>query len=146
MEIFINAFVNDRMIYSPFNDHALKYWEMRNNQNFLFLHYEDMRRDLRTSIQEVSKFLKKSCSSEELEKLCDHLSFEKMRENKQVNKAMALEMIKNIQGREDEQWNFIRKGKVGSYNEELTFKQNELLDAYIKQIDSEKTSFRYKFE
>lgn len=117
---------------------------MRNESNLLFIHFEDMIKDLRSVIKEVGNFLEKSFSSENFEKLCEHVSFDKMRENTATNKAHMITTVINAQGRDDD-WKFIRKGKIGSHKEELMEKQIELLDEYVKNFEA-KTDFRYKFK
>lgn len=145
MDIACKAFVNEKMIYSPFNDHVLKFWDMqKSSEKILFLHFEDMKRDLKSVLHKLATFLGKSYSAYEFDELCDHLSFENMKNNKMVNKSETVTLVREIQGRKDDQWNFIRKGKVGSYKEELTLEQNELLNEYVKQMEA--TDFKYKFD
>ena len=127
------------------NDHIIKFWEIRNEPNIIFLFFEDMKRDLAGVVNKVSKFLEKSFSKEEIEELCDHLSFNKMKDNKAVNKSDILQMLNLIPGREANDFNFIRKGKVGSYKDELTSEESELLQSYVNNIDSDITDFKYKF-
>jgi hypothetical protein len=146
MDTFLKAFVNDRTPYSSFNNHVLKFWELQNNLNILFLHFEDMKRNLKDVVQKVATFIETPYSSEEFDQLCDHLSFDKMKNNKSANKAEFVKMANTMFGHENNDWNFIRKGKVGSYKEELTSDQIELLDNYVKKIDPENTSFSYKFK
>lgn len=104
-----------------------------------------MKRDLKSVASEVDKFLGVSYSFEQYEKLCDHLSFDKMKNNKAVNKEEFVRMSLMMYGG-DSSWNFIRKGKVGSYKEELTSEQIELLDSYVKKINPDETDFKYKFQ
>lgn len=145
METFINSFVNDRMVYSPYNDHVLKFWEIRNEPNIIFFHFEDMKRNLKEVVEKVAAFFNKSFSSEDIDKLCDHLKFESMQNNKATNKADVIANMNRALGAEGNQYKFIRKGKVGSHKEELTLEQIEMLDSYVKQIDSDNTDFKYKF-
>jgi Sulfotransferase domain len=42
-EDFIEAFLNDNIIYSPFFEHILDFWNVRHENNVLFLTYEDMK-------------------------------------------------------------------------------------------------------
>jgi hypothetical protein len=146
MEIFINAFVNDKLLYSPFNDYVIDFWEARKKMNILYLHFEDMKRNLKEVLEEIANFLGKTFSTEEYDKLCEHLKFESMQNNRTANKADIMEQLNNVRGIENSQFNFIRKGKVGSYKEELTLEQIEMLDSYANQIDTDKTDFKYKFE
>jgi Sulfotransferase domain len=42
-EDFIEAFLNDSIIYSPFFEHILDFWKVRHENYVLFLTYEDMK-------------------------------------------------------------------------------------------------------
>lgn len=145
LDIFVDAFVNDKLMNSPFNDHVLKFWEIRKDYNTLFLHFEDMKRDLNNVLKKVSNYLGKSYSPGDYDKLSSHLSFDNMKNNTSTNKADFIKEVNKF-SQKNIDFNFMRKGKVGSYKEELTSEQIKKLDLYVQQIEKDGNDFRYKFE
>ena len=90
---FTDAFLNDITgYYSPFIHHVLTYWKVLESQkNVLFLTYEEMKMDLEAVVRKMAKFLDKPLP-ENMESFLDHLSFDKMKSNKAVNKEDFMEV------------------------------------------------------
>ena len=59
---------------------------MRHLENVCFITYEEMKNDLASVIRKVSAFLTHPVAEENIPSLVDHLSFDKMKKNKSVNK------------------------------------------------------------
>lgn len=88
-------------------------------------------KDLSSVVRSTAKFLGKSYTEAEYEKLLQHLSFESMRGNSSVNYDEITEYLTRLHGRE-RKTHFIRKGKVGSWKEELSSDSIEKLDKWIQ--------------
>ncbi|KOB52376.1 Uncharacterized protein OBRU01_24947, partial [Operophtera brumata] len=58
------------------------FWNRRRDPNLLFIKFEEMKHDLPSVIQRTANFLNKTLSDEQVEKLCDHLSFNNMKTNR----------------------------------------------------------------
>ncbi|XP_070498409.1 sulfotransferase 1C2-like [Chironomus tepperi] len=146
-EDLIEAFLTDLMLYSPMNDHVLDFWKIRDQPNILFLFFEDMKRNLDQEVKRAVKFLDKDFSQEEIDKLCKHLSFESVKDNKMINKNEEIRMLKESIGVkfDPNAFSFVRKGQVGGYKKELTQKENEMLDEYSKCPTFEEFGFEYRF-
>ena len=73
-----------------------EYWEEQKlRKNVFFVTYEEMKRDLRSVVSRLAAFLGKEETvndSEKMEALLNHLSFDKMKTNKAVNKAETVEV------------------------------------------------------
>ena len=101
-------------MYSPFFPHLDEAWKVKDNPNILFLFYENMKKNLKSVIGEVSQFLDTHLSEEQVNQLLDHLDIKNFRNNPAVN----MEFFKEI-GHFHREGNFIRKGKVGGWREEF---------------------------
>ncbi|RZB77491.1 sulfotransferase family cytosolic 1B member 1 [Asbolus verrucosus] len=110
-------FLFDKINYGPFSKHVLSFWEKRNSRNFLFLKYEDMKRNLSKVIQGVAELLGKRLTDEETARLQEHASFESMKTNPAVNKQKIMEQFEKSGGKIKSP--FIRSGKVGGYKSEM---------------------------
>ncbi|XP_061713624.1 luciferin sulfotransferase-like isoform X2 [Cydia pomonella] len=82
---FWNLFINDLVIRSPYLTHLKEAWALRHHPNMLFIFYEDMNKDLPSSIKRVSDFLGKEVKNEQIAKLCEHLDIENFRKNESVH-------------------------------------------------------------
>lgn len=72
--------MNDNLYYLPYWSHILEFWEMRHQPNVFFTSYERMKKDLRSVLKDLCKFLEKPVPSEEtLDKAVEHLSFDSMK-------------------------------------------------------------------
>ena len=149
METFVDAFASNQILYGPYNDHVLDFWKIRDQPNILFLFYEDMKRNLKQEVKKSMKFLDKNYSEEEIDKLCDHLSFESMKNNPSCNYEDLLAMLRELHKSNGltaiDGFNFIRKGQVGSHKEELTEDENKKLDALLDDPQLKECGFEYKF-
>ncbi|KAJ8722511.1 hypothetical protein PYW07_003691 [Mythimna separata] len=107
---FWNLFRRALFTQTPYFEHVKEAWEKREDPNMLFLFYEDLSKDLPASIRRVADFLGKQLNEEQMNRLCDHLSFENFKNNKSVNfeELRKLGVLANGE-------TFIRKGKSGGW-------------------------------
>ncbi|XP_044262681.1 luciferin sulfotransferase-like isoform X1 [Tribolium madens] len=129
---FCELFLAGKVLYAPYWQHVLTYWKMRNAPNFLFLKYEDMKKDLRKVIQSVSEFLERPLNDQQVDILLVHLSFEKMKQNPAVNKEDMINIFKkhnltNSDGR------FFRSGKTGDYKVIMPSEMINRFDEWIQR-------------
>ncbi|XP_014257095.1 estrogen sulfotransferase-like [Cimex lectularius] len=120
--IFMQAFLQDKLVYSPFWEHVVEYKKLENEPNLLINSFEEMKKDLKGVVRKTAAFLNKTMTEEQVERLADHLSFGKMKDNSALN---GEEMIKEVKQRcgldpSDPQLSFIRKGQVDSWKEEMS--------------------------
>ena len=85
--------------------------------------------DLPSVIRRVSKFLNRSLNSEQMKQLCDHLSFDSMKNNRAVTMESETRLFDNshLVGKVEP---FIRKGQVGSWKNEFTPEMAEKIDKW----------------
>ncbi|XP_047995707.1 LOW QUALITY PROTEIN: luciferin sulfotransferase-like [Leguminivora glycinivorella] len=108
---FWNLFINDLVVRSPYLTHLREAWALRQHPNMLFIFYENMKKDLPSSIKRVSNFLGKKVNEEQIAKLCEHLAIENFRNNKSVHPTWRAEIFN------PDAEPFVRKGKSGGWRE-----------------------------
>jgi UDP-galactopyranose mutase len=129
------------------NDHVLEFWKLSHEKSHvLFLFYEDRKQNLDGEVKKVANFLGKSFTQEEIDKLCDHLSFDSMQKNPTCNYEKIVTSIKMAGGDEalKEKFQFIREGKVGGHKKEMTEDEIQRFDLYMMHSEFKKHGFAYK--
>ncbi|XP_053669265.1 luciferin sulfotransferase-like [Anopheles marshallii] len=132
-EAFLDGLLEDRVMFCPQVKHALDFWALKTEPNVLFLTYESMNRDLRSVLPRVCDFFGKSYTDDQLDELTVHLSFDQMKKNPSTNNDQMVRNAMKMNGREGEQFEFMRKGIVGDFRNELSPEYIEKFDNFIEQ-------------
>lgn len=82
--------------------------------------------DLPSVIRKTALFLEKSVTDEQMEPLCQHLSFESMKNNRFINEKPLIKILKNNFNPSGE-GEFFRKGKADQWENEF---EPELIDRF----------------
>lgn len=136
---FIDVFLQNKMVYGSSSDHMLEFYKRRQQSNVLVVKYEDMKRDLPAIIQQCADHLEisRTLTTDDIDKLCEHVKFEKMEKNTSVNletivfadplaaEQMDREMYNKVK--------FIRKGQVGDWQNYFSPETNEKFDKWIEE-------------
>lgn len=131
-EEFVNAFIGGYVSFGSYWDHVLEFWKIRNEENVCLNSYEEMRKDLPAVVKRVAKFLNRSINSEQLKQLCNHLSFDSMKNNPAVTLESETALFDNSHLEENVQ-PFIRKGQVGGWKSEFTPELAEKIDKWTAE-------------
>ncbi|CAH0560336.1 unnamed protein product [Brassicogethes aeneus] len=126
-----------RSVWPTFFDHCLEAWNIRNQENILFLFYDDIVKDMRSTILKVCKFLGKSYTDAEIDRLVEHMKIDNFKKNESVNRDYF-----DFRPQSDSDRNFVRKGKVGSHKELFSKELNERANNWIRE-NYKKTDMRF---
>ncbi|CAG2061775.1 unnamed protein product, partial [Timema podura] len=122
------------VVSSPFWEHVLAYWEIRDEPNVLFNSYEGMKKNLKSVILKTCKFLGKSYTNDEVESLCDHLSFNSMKDNPSVNlEFFTKQEIERNNMEETKDLKFIRQGETGGWKKVMSLELAARFDAWTAE-------------
>ncbi|XP_022079122.1 sulfotransferase 4A1-like isoform X1 [Acanthaster planci] len=73
---FFYRFINNKLGYGSYFRHVLEWWERRKDDNLLFLKYEDIRKDLKSSVEQLANFLERPLTPAALKEICTHFEEE----------------------------------------------------------------------
>ena len=126
-EFFLELFLPGKLQYGPWHQHVLYWWQIsKSHPNVLFIHYEDMIRNLKQAVEKLAIFLNKQLNADAREKIVLESSFARMKVNKDVNYSQVEAM-----GHETSP--FIRRGQVGDWMNYFTKAQNLLFNKKFEE-------------
>jgi len=115
---FMQYFKEGLHVFGSYWHHLRSGWERRNHKNVKFVWFEEMKKDQKGVIEELTKFLDHPLSEAKIDALVEHVKFENMQKNKSTNFQSG-----------DRQ--FIRKGQVGDWKNHFDAKGNEEFENWI---------------
>ena len=81
LKSFSERFMKGQVMHGPYFPHLEEGWRLRDHPNMLFLFYEDIIRDMKSSVEKVSKFLGKELTECKMDQLLEHLNIKQFRHN-----------------------------------------------------------------
>ncbi|XP_048001533.1 luciferin sulfotransferase [Leguminivora glycinivorella] len=132
-EEFCDLFMRDRAPFGPVWNHILGFWNRRNDPNVLFIKFEEMKHDLPSVVRRTADFLGKTMTNDQVDKLCDHLSFKKMKSNRAVNLEPILQKSFGKGYLEGTKLRFIRKGEIGDWKNYMSDDLSRRFDQWAEQ-------------
>ncbi|XP_018024463.1 luciferin sulfotransferase-like, partial [Hyalella azteca] len=95
---YVDAFLEDSVLYGPYWAHVKAAWDRRHLPNMLVLFYEKMKKNPKAEFMKLSKFLGVDLNEEQIDKIVQYTSFHEMkkRDDHVINKGDA-EIIMDLQ-------------------------------------------------
>jgi hypothetical protein len=118
-EEFLEHFMKGDLPWGSYYDHILEWWSHKNNQNVLFLKYEDLKKDLKGQTKIIGEFLGFHLSDEEAGFVSEKCTFQAMKANPDQAMKNFSKLFK--------QGAYLRKGIVGDW-------KNHFSDEQLKQF------------
>jgi len=132
---FFNAFLEGRVQYGSWFRHVASWKRHALDQNILLLEYEDLRRDLDSSLRKLAAFLGLHLSLEQRATIIDGSRFELMKANDaKFRPPQILPGPRKVEG------DFIRQGTVGAWQHYFTPDQKDAFAA-VQALYSQASSF-----
>lgn len=81
----LDWYLSDRMYWQSWPEHVAGWWEwFQTKRNILFVHFEEMKKDLPAVICRTAEFLGERLTEEEVRKIAHKSSFEYMKQNEEL--------------------------------------------------------------
>lgn len=138
---FFSWFSTGSVACGDYFKHTLSWWDHREDDNVLFLKYEDMKRDLHSCIRKISLFMGLDLSSDIVDKIAGESTFSTMKNNPAANYT-------NVSHRRTPgAVPFMRRGEVGDWKNYFTPEQIVKCDALCSsKFEPAGLEFDYELE
>ncbi|CAL8248106.1 unnamed protein product [Lota lota] len=125
---FFEKFIRGDVYGNSWFDHMKTWYAHQDDMQILFITYEEMIQDLRTSVKRISLFLGKNLTDAQLTEVVKHSTFKNMRVIPQANYEMVPDYLLNHHN-----GTFMRKGTIGDWKNHFTITQNEIFDQVFQK-------------
>ncbi|KAM6323448.1 amine sulfotransferase-like [Aegotheles albertisi] len=126
--LFMERFLAGKVVASSWLDHVAGWYNHGEDFNILFLTYEEMKKDLRSTVLKICNFLGKKLSKEEVDSVVRQATFENMKKDPRANNENLPDaLVKKGKG------SFLRKGTIGDWKNIMTVAQNERFDKVLQE-------------
>ncbi|XP_053308567.1 sulfotransferase 2B1-like [Spea bombifrons] len=120
---YLEDFLQGNALYGSWFDHVKGWLQMKDDNRFFFITYEELLQDLRGSVVRICEFLGKELDDEAIDLVVEHSTFKSMKENKMSNWSMIpKDVLDHSKG------SFLRKGVSGDWKNHFTVAQSEYFD------------------
>uniref|UniRef100_A0A7N4PLU3 Sulfotransferase n=1 Tax=Sarcophilus harrisii TaxID=9305 RepID=A0A7N4PLU3_SARHA len=127
-ENFLEKFMTGQVSYGSWYQHVVEWWELSKRHPVLYLFFEDVKKDPKKEIQKIAEFMGRPLPEDVIDRIVQHTSFKKMKENPMTNYSTIPSEIMDHSISP-----FMRKGIVGDWKNTFTVAQNERFDADYKK-------------
>ncbi|XP_048411134.1 sulfotransferase 2B1 [Stegostoma tigrinum] len=127
-EEFIQKFLAGNVMFGSWFDHIKSWWPRKDQDNILFITYEDLLQDMRSVLLKLGEFLGKQLSDDAIETIVAQTKFSNMRQNKMSNYSFVPKELMD-----QEKTNFLRKGISGDWKNHFTTAQTEHFNSVYSQ-------------
>ncbi|XP_070846678.1 sulfotransferase 2B1-like [Chaetodon trifascialis] len=134
---FLHKFLEGKVMFGSWFDHVKSWLNAEDKERIMYISYEEMIMDLKDSVARMAQFLDKSLDAEVIEKIAECCLFKNMKQNKMSNFSTVPREIMDQTKSE-----FLRKGIVGDWKNQLTVAEAEYFDAVYKD---KMKDVKYKF-
>ncbi|KAH1009132.1 luciferin sulfotransferase [Dendroctonus ponderosae] len=132
-ETFCELLLDDCLPIGSIFKHYLGYWNKRHDLNMLILRYEEMRLDTRGTVEKIANYLGKTLTEEQVDQICEFVSFNTMRNNKACNLQVLVDNKKGDDFYTKSGKHFVRKGIIGDYKNYMSPEMIARFDNWIEE-------------
>ena len=126
--LFFRNFIYGNLVFGDYFDHVLSWWAHKDDENVLFLKFEDMKKDLPTAVARIAKFIECDVTDDVIEKVAAKTSFDVMKNDDTANYSWNFPHVVNSGASA-----FMRKGEVGDWKNNFAPEQSAEMDKICRE-------------
>ncbi|XP_006815266.1 sulfotransferase 1C3-like [Saccoglossus kowalevskii] len=124
---FIDDFMSGKVILGDWPTQVTYWWKKKDDDNVLYLKYEDIVKDLEETVKMICTFMGNTLTLENIRGIAENCTFEAMKKRKVRDHICEFYKI------DPHLSPFVRKGKVGCWKQHFTVSQNDEFDKWYKK-------------
>ncbi|XP_078504639.1 amine sulfotransferase-like [Lissotriton helveticus] len=129
LEEHFENYCTGKVVGGSWFDHVKGWHSHKGDFNILFLHYEDMMKDLRGAVLKISSFVGKDLDDQTVDAIVEQATFKNMKNDPLAN----YEYVGPEATKPPKKINFLRKGTIGDWKNVMTVAQNEKFDKIFQE-------------
>ncbi|XP_058477602.1 sulfotransferase 2B1-like [Solea solea] len=134
---FLKTFMDGKVSHGSWFEHVKGWLNAEDKKHIMYISYEELKTDLKNAVARIAQFLEKPLDAEVIEKIAERCLFQNMKQNKMSNHSTVSSKVLDQAKSE-----FLRKGIVGDWKNQLTVPEAEYFDAvYTDKMKD----FKYTF-
>jgi hypothetical protein len=122
---FLGYFMQGKVPYGSYCAHVLEWWKHKDDENLLFIKYEDMKQNLKGHVNLIAEFLGFNLTEEESKSIAQKCMFQAMKANPKTNLDQYPDFFKPGNS-------FMRKGIIGDWSNYFADEQLTEFDKWCK--------------
>lgn len=120
-------------------EHVLSFWHHRDDQNVLFLKYEDMKKDLPTAVTTIARFMGYDLTQDVIDKIVLQSDIKSMKSKRREDSDWECGL------RQTQNPKFFHKGVVGEWKNHFTAEQSAQFDTlYTERMEGSGLDFEFE--
>uniref|UniRef100_A0A8V5GM86 Sulfotransferase n=1 Tax=Melopsittacus undulatus TaxID=13146 RepID=A0A8V5GM86_MELUD len=128
LEQFMERFLQGDVPFGSWFDHVRGWMELRGQENFFCISYEELQQDLRGSVRRLCQFLDRPLGGAAVDAIVANASFAAMSSNRMSNFSLSPRFILDMR-----RGTFLRKGISGDWKNHLTPEQSARFDHVYRE-------------
>nr|XP_054765229.1 sulfotransferase 1A3-like [Lytechinus pictus] len=132
-ETYFNGALSGEYMFGSWFDHVLEFWNMREEENVLFLKYEDLKSNVRETVASIANHLNLTPTDDVIDKVVQSTSLDEMKKRYKRMETDSQDPVKIHYGKSYGINSYVRKGKIGDWKNLFTVAQNEEFDRVFQE-------------
>ncbi|XP_014806041.1 PREDICTED: sulfotransferase 6B1 isoform X2 [Calidris pugnax] len=131
---FFSEFMNGKVGWGSYFDHAVNWNKHIEDENTMFIIYEDLKENLTASVKQIAEFFGFSATAKQIQSIADRATFQAVKDKAQETHGAVGSIL-------------FRKGVVGDWKNLFTEAQNQEMDAKFKAcLEGTKLGTKLKYD
>ncbi|NXW29768.1 ST6B1 Sulfotransferase, partial [Phaetusa simplex] len=133
-DVFFSEFMNGKVGWGSYFDHAVTWNKHIEDENTMFIIYEDLKENLTASVKQIAEFFGFTPTAEQIQSVADRATFQAVKDKAQETHGAVGSIL-------------FRKGVVGDWKNLFTKAQNQEMDAKFKVcLEGTKLGAKLKYD